>query len=260
MSQPTLGETTAVSVKSVLCTKWENVQSGQDRRAEGSNEKMSEAADLVYRKSCELAILWADASTVDQESAESSLQSFEVTCIALREYCKAHYPCAGPSLLKAVEKGLGDVGDACFEFLKFITSSNQQKQQVHAERGAQLVGVLKEKCKLLSRLPTDNRAAIGRALVKAAATLKDVVREVDELELGGKDGDEADYELEDEADDVVDFDTDFGPEDVKIVDAAKPLMAGSLALAKSIVKAVATGSEPAEEKDLLVLERLNGER
>eukprot|EP00854_Cymbomonas_tetramitiformis_P006539 gene6539-7835_t len=138
---------------------------------------MSEAADLVYRKSCE-----------------------------------------------AVEKGLGDVGDACFEFLKFITSSNQQKQQ---------------------------------ALVKAAATLKDVVREVDELELGGKDGDEADYELEDEADDVVDFDTDFGPEDVKIVDAAKPLMAGSLALAKSIVKAVATGSEPAEEKDLLVLERLN---
>lgn len=223
MSQPTLGETAAESVKSVLCTKWEDVQSGLDTRAEGSKEKMSEAADLVYRKSCELAILWADASTVDQESAESSLQSFE----------------------------------ACFEFLIFITSSNQHKQQVHAERGAQLVGVLKEKCKLLTRLPTDNRAAIGRALVKAAATLKDVVREVDELELGEKDGDEADDELEHEVDDVVDFEMDFGPEDIKIVEAAKPVMAESLALVKCIVKAVATGSEPAEEKQLLALERLN---
>jgi hypothetical protein len=173
---------------------------------------------------------------------------------------------------QAVRAGMAAIGEAAAALVAGACAADAERKSIELPA---LVGVVWEKCQAVERLPRDNRAAVGRALAKAAVQIKDVVREMDEIDTdaaAGKagDGDGDGDSDEDDDDDDLDFDVEFGAytnqghapcavyrymhhinaadgaccaeaEELKVLVSAKPVFATAMALLRSSVRVLAEG-------------------
>mmetsp|Transcript_6190 Transcript_6190/g.12594 ORF Transcript_6190/g.12594 Transcript_6190/m.12594 type:complete len:349 (-) Transcript_6190:102-1148(-) len=221
----------------------------------GGKENIAVAAQAVAKEATKIGILWKEISTIDELSARSSLEAMVVACIGLHSYCENYYRLMGPTLSEAVHSALVRVGDASATLVEAVTASNCKQRD---EDLPQLVGVVWEKCKAMERLPKDNRAAVGRALARTATVMKDIVREINEIdtdvldEEGEDNKDTTEKDEEDFAD--LDFDADFEKEELRVVAAAKPLFPAVVGVVRSMVRELAEGLEPANEEELAAIE------
>mmetsp|Transcript_25968 Transcript_25968/g.43532 ORF Transcript_25968/g.43532 Transcript_25968/m.43532 type:complete len:347 (+) Transcript_25968:203-1243(+) len=230
---------------------------------EGERASIAQASQAIEKQATKIAILWKDISCVDEESAQATLQEMLVGCIALHASGGNTYRIMGPTLSEAVLAALVAVGEACASLVEAVTSPNPKQRE---ENLPQFAGVVWERCKAMEKLPKDNRAAVGRALAKTATLVKDIVREINEIDTD-KDPAEGKEEDDDDEDDNgdcdsdgnpiadLDFDADFDADELRVVAAAKPLFPAVVDVTRSMVRELAEGSEPADEEELALIEK-----
>lgn len=98
----------------------------------------------------------------------------------------------------------------------------------------------------VKKCPGDNRAAVGRALVKAGASVRDAAREVHEIAASAsEDGCAAPSQQADDEDDT-EYDATASASEAVVAYAALPLHNASLAILQPVFRWLLTSAEPAE--------------
>jgi len=119
---------------------------------------------------------------------------------------------------QAVRAGMAEIGEAVAALVTGACGgAHEDNDGAAASALPALVGVVWERCEAVAKLPKDNRAAVGRALAKVAVQMKDVAREMDEIDTsaaaaakGNTGNGESCSDEDDEDDDDLDFDVEFG--------------------------------------------------
>ncbi|XP_054823119.1 uncharacterized protein LOC129321398 isoform X2 [Prosopis cineraria] len=136
---------------------------------------------------------------------------------------------AGPTLSSCIHASVKQVVDSSFRLTKEVVSlygSQGKDQQLSI---SQLVGVVWEACSALKKTPSTNITAIGRGVTQIAVSMKDVLRELNELRP-------------DSSDEVSDNDGELGndlsPEEMKIAQAATVVVSDALSVVKELIRCI----------------------
>lgn len=123
--------------------------------------------------------------------------------------------------------------------------SNNKKQELSIP---QLVGTVWEACSALKKTPATNITAIGRAMTQVAVSMKDVLREMNELKPASSDiGDESSVQESAEgesksqdSDDSFagDLGNDLSPEEMKIARLTTDVVSAILVVTKELIRSI----------------------
>mmetsp|Transcript_28188 Transcript_28188/g.53318 ORF Transcript_28188/g.53318 Transcript_28188/m.53318 type:complete len:334 (-) Transcript_28188:405-1406(-) len=249
------GSKAVETVRSALC---EGNALGSCLDAEPrERETLVNAAAALQHAATKIGMFFKDPEA-EVDGAIASLDALVVSSIALPAFCAAHYRVAGSALTQAVEGCLSSIGEALITLIQAACAP--QNNDAPTDYLIKLIGVVWEKCHLVEKLPKDNRAAIGRAVAKMAVAMKDVDREMDEVDT--EDTVEEEEEEEDDEggsdDDDLDFEVKFGKADMLVFVAAKPVFAAMVGVMRGMVRDIAEGAEPATKEELELLETACG--
>lgn len=124
-----------------------------------------------------------------------------------------------------------------FPNLIFTGSSNKaQKLSI-----PQHVGAVWEACSDLKKTPSTNVTAIGRAMTQIAVSMKDVLREMNELKQADEDvSTKSEDKPNDDDDDECDGDlgNDLSPEEMKIVQLTTNIVSETLVVVKELIRSI----------------------
>ncbi|MBA0566881.1 hypothetical protein Golob_011654 [Gossypium lobatum] len=175
---------------------------------------------------------------------------------------------AGPTLSSSIHESVKHVVDCSFRLMKehvslygkpilFLSelpgSHNKEKKLLMP----QIVGAVWEACSALKKVPPTNVTAIGRAMTQVAVSMKDVLREINELKPASSNpGDETSdntpskAESKPEDDDISDDDlgSDLSPEEMKVAQLAHGVVSETLVVIKELIRTI-TGMLKLETPD-----------
>ncbi|KAL9389584.1 hypothetical protein Peur_018189 [Populus x canadensis] len=111
----------------------------------------------------------------------------------------------------------------------------------------QLVGAVWEACTALKKTPASNITAIGRAMTQVAVSVKDVLREMEELkpvssnqteEASDDDASHAETRLGDNDSLSDDLGNDLSPEEMKVAQSAIGVVSETVVLIKELIRTI----------------------
>lgn len=102
--------------------------------------------------------------------------------------CHGYTVGAGPTLEQTIRNAVKGVLSASLSLLTSAVSFSVKGSSKEEREGAlpAIVGCVWEACGVMKKTPFTNRAAIGRSLAQVATSVKDVLREIGEMQDGGK--------------------------------------------------------------------------
>ncbi|KAL8463444.1 hypothetical protein ACS0TY_033419 [Phlomoides rotata] len=168
---------------------------------------------------------------------------------------------AGPTLSSCVHKIRKQVVDRSFVLLQEAVSSYGSSNNAKKQSIPQHVGAVWEACSALKKTPATNVTAIGRAMTQVAVSMKDVLREMNELKPAAPDPtDDVSTKPGDKSNDDDDsFDGDLGndlsPEEMKIVQLTTSTVSETLVVVKELIRSI-TALLQQESSDAISVESL----
>uniref|UniRef100_A0A061R102 Cyclin-D1-binding protein 1-like N-terminal domain-containing protein n=1 Tax=Tetraselmis sp. GSL018 TaxID=582737 RepID=A0A061R102_9CHLO len=216
-------------------TSSENVPvSGKEIRKE-----LNEAASALRMKATSVGLLWADPSNKPKlQEASSLLSEYEQTVARICNLCLRVLSGAGKSLRASILGFAKALVEASTRLLGVLEDGSMHGQLTT------LTGVVWEACDAAKTLPTDNKAAINRRLTQAAKSVKDAVREANEMKDSWKpsgvgeddEGDEPDFQAGSDDEDL-DFEAEaLSAEETAVAEAAVQLASRLLDALKALLK------------------------
>ncbi|KAH9619587.1 hypothetical protein KSS87_022463, partial [Heliosperma pusillum] len=146
---------------------------------------------------------------------------------------------AGPTLTSNVHASIKQAVDCSFMLWKECVSSYGSRDKELKLNVPQRVGTVWEACSALKKTPATNIVAIGRAMTQVAVSMKDVLREMKELEPSSSEpADGADDDDDDGDDD--DFGKDLSPEEMKIAILATQIVSEVVTVIKELIRSITT--------------------
>ncbi|MBA0866953.1 hypothetical protein Goshw_025968 [Gossypium schwendimanii] len=222
-------------------------------------EQVSKQATIVIASSACLTagMLWNGESPQAKEVEENVNSYFNV----LQGFLLLSHGStvgAGPTLSSSIHESVKHVVDCSFRLMKehvslYAGSHNKEKKLSMP----QLVGAVWEACSALKKVPPTNVTAIGRAMTQVAVSMKDVLREINELKPASSNpGDETSdntpskAESKPEDDDISDDDlgSDLSPEEMKVAQLAHGVVSETLVVIKELIRTI-TGMLKLETPD-----------
>lgn len=254
------GRAAAASVRVAAGAQWPS-EDGSSARS-----SLAERARLVETAATRAAVLAKEGGGGAAVVSDGLLATLEQAAVG---YCAgAGAGCArgaGTALKAALRQHAAALASAVAELCEAATADD-------AARCSAACGKVWERCREAAKLPADNRVAVGRALARAGAGLKDVLREADEMlaaaEEGGAGGvapgegeaDDDDDELDD--DDDLDLDDTLDAGEAELARAARPVLEAAVGLLRATIRAITVSTEPTTEDGVaaadVVLESMKG--
>lgn len=153
---------------------------------------------------------------------------------------------AGPTLSSNIHSSIKQVVDCSFLLWRECVASYGSHGSEKKCSVPKLAGTVWEACSALKKTPATNIVAIGRAMTQVAVSMKDVLREMKELEPCSSDPtDEAESQepenttdAEDEDEDDDDFGKNLSPEEMKVANLAIELVSEALVLIKELIRSI----------------------
>ncbi|XP_039003604.1 uncharacterized protein LOC120130442 [Hibiscus syriacus] len=164
---------------------------------------------------------------------------------------------AGPTLSSSIHESVKHVVDCSFRLMKEHVSLYGSRNEEKKLSMPQFVGAVWEACSALKKVPSTNVIAIGRAMTQVAVSVKDVVREMNELKPASSDLGNGTYddtpskaESKPEDDDLSDddLDSDLSPEEMKVAQLAQGVVSETLVVIKELIRTI-TGMLKLETPD-----------
>ncbi|KAL2904778.1 Cyclin-D1-binding protein 1-like protein [Bienertia sinuspersici] len=151
---------------------------------------------------------------------------------------------AGPTLSSYIHSSIKQVVDCSFLLWRECVASYDFQGSEQKCSVPQLTGTVWEACSAVKKTPATNIVAVGRAMTKIAVSMKDVLREMKELELcSSEPTDEpesnalegtTDFDLEDDDE----FGKDLSPEEKKIAQLAIGIVSEAITFIKELIRAI----------------------
>nr|KJB61139.1 hypothetical protein B456_009G342800 [Gossypium raimondii] len=154
---------------------------------------------------------------------------------------------AGPTLSSSIHESVKHVVDCSFRLMKEHVSLYGSHNKEKKLSISQIVGAVWEACSALKKVPPTNVTAIGRAMTQVAVSMKDVLREINELKPASSNpGDETSdntpskAESKPEDDDISDDDlgSDLSPEEMKVAQLAHGVVSETLVVIKELIRTI----------------------
>ncbi|PPS18403.1 hypothetical protein GOBAR_AA02168 [Gossypium barbadense] len=142
---------------------------------------------------------------------------------------------AGPTLSSSIHESVKHVVDCSFRLMKehvslytlqylcsMLAGSHNKEKKLSMP---QIVGAVWEACSALKKVPPTNVTAIGRAMTQVAVSMKDVLREINELKPASSNpGDETC--------------SDLSPEEMKVAQLAHGVVSETLVVIKELIRTI----------------------
>lgn len=156
---------------------------------------------------------------------------------------------AGPTLSSSIHASIKNVVDCSFKlWCECVSSYGSQEEQKHAI--PPLVGTVWDACSALKKTPATNITAIGREMTRVAVSIKDVLREMKELEPSPSDATNEVSEsdkgegqahgsgISDDDDDDNDLGKDLSPEEMKVAQLAIGVVSEVVNVVKELIRSI----------------------
>ncbi|GMI90122.1 hypothetical protein like AT1G22970 [Hibiscus trionum] len=213
--------------------------------------------DQVSKQATIAGMLW-NGESPDAKQVEETMNSFFNVLQGFLLLSHGSTVGAGPTLSSTIHESIKHVVDCSFRLMKehvslYAGSRNKEKKLSIP----QFVGAVWEACSALKKVPATNVIAIGRAMTQVAVSVKDVLREMNELkpassdlENGTSDDTPSKAESNPEDDDLSDDDlgSDLSPEEMKVAQLAQGVVSETLAVIKELIRTI-TGMLKLETPD-----------
>ncbi|MBA0776275.1 hypothetical protein Gotri_011289 [Gossypium trilobum] len=222
-------------------------------------EQVSKQATIVIASSAYLTagMLW-NGESPQAKAVEENVNSYFNVLQGFLLLSHGSTVGAGPTLSSSIHESVKHVVDCSFRLMKehvslYAGSHNKEKKLSMP----QIVGAVWEACSALKKVPPTNVTAIGRAMTQVAVSMKDVLREINELKPASSNpGDETSdntpskAERKPEDDDISDDDlgSDLSPEEMKVAQLAHGVVSETLVVIKELIRTI-TGMLKLETPD-----------
>ncbi|KAM1214417.1 hypothetical protein ACFX2I_010959 [Malus domestica] len=235
-----------------------------DQTAPSTLEKVSWAevikmGDQVYKQATIFGMLWTGGETPQVRALEENMVSYFNTLQGFLLLSHGSTVGAGPTLASCVHTSVRQVVDTSFKLWKESISLYGARNNDGKLSIPQWVGAVWEACSALKMTPATNITAIGRAMTKVAVSVKDVLREMNELKPASSDPtDESsiepstEAEIEPDDDEILsdgDLGNDLSPEEMRVSQLAIAVVSEALVVIKELIRTIS---------GLLKLENPNG--
>ncbi|KAK9750346.1 hypothetical protein RND81_02G189600 [Saponaria officinalis] len=155
---------------------------------------------------------------------------------------------AGPTLTSNIHASIKQAVDCSFMLWRESVSYYGSRTNELKLKVPQRVGTVWEACSALKKTPATNIVAIGRAMTQVAVSMKDVLREMKELQPCSSDekSETESQNLEesisaaenDDGDDDDDFGKDLTPEEMKIANLAIQIVSEIVLVIKELIRSI----------------------
>ncbi|GJP45625.1 hypothetical protein CLOM_g4989 [Closterium sp. NIES-68] len=142
-------------------------------------DDVAKAADNLVKQAVKVGIFWANSSPPKAAEAVPLLSGFHdsfVASLLLLHACSSGAAATWHAAIRSAAESVVSAASALLDTALTTSNANQRAQRLPRQ-----VGVLQSACTALKKLPGSNEAAVGRALVTVAASMKDVARELGEM-------------------------------------------------------------------------------
>lgn len=197
-------------------------------------------------------------------------ENIKVFCDSLQGFlllCHGSTVGAGPTLLNAIRFSAKQVVDSSLQLLSKAISLCEVPDTERKTIIPQLAGCVWEACNALKKTPTTNSTAIGRNLTQVAASVKDVIREMQELkeaevpiENGGARSmlenrveDDVGDRLDTESSCSLEIDDKLSREEMEIAKSVKGFICSILKVLKELLYIITDISKRLKDNDTIYL-------
>ncbi|KAG9135946.1 hypothetical protein Leryth_024551 [Lithospermum erythrorhizon] len=225
-----------------------------DQKAPSTVEKVSwkdviQMGEQLSKQATMVGVLWT-GETPEVKVLEENMASYFNILQGFLLISHGSSVRAGPTLSSCIHLSVKQVVDGSFTLLKEAISSYGSHSKTEKVPIPQLVGTVWEACSALKKTPSTNITAIGRAMTQVAVSMKDVLREMNELKPASSDiSDEASAEASqvkennpNDSDDSLceDLGNDLSPEEMKIAELTTAVVSGTLGVVKELIRSITT--------------------
>ncbi|CAN4124908.1 unnamed protein product [Withania somnifera] len=219
-----------------------------NERASSSLEKVSwkeviQMGEQLYKQATMVGMLWTGEAP-EVKALEENMASYFNMLQGLLLLSHSSVAGAGPTLSSCIHASVKQVVDSSFMLMKESVSSYGSNNKKQILSIPQLVGTVWEACSALKKTPATNITAIGRAMTQVAVSMKDVLREMNELKPASSDvGDESSAKGESKSQDsddsfAGDLGNDLSPEEMKIACLTTDVVSATLVVIKELIRSI----------------------
>lgn len=220
-----------------------------------SKQELQTLTDGLKLEASKIGLVWG-SNTPSRAEAESLLAALEQRHSQLLTLlCRAGFR-AGPTLLHSLQSAATPVTAACVQLLKFVASEHPNQD----DEAAVQTGRVWAACDAVSTTALDNKTAIGRKLLHMSRSIKDNIREVQEvISDSGSHAHMQEQSHDTYQDSDVDLDCEteaLGPVEVATAEASLGLIQTVLDVLKLLVRIILTEKDVSGETNLVDWESL----
>ncbi|CAG7904340.1 unnamed protein product, partial [Brassica rapa] len=181
-------------------------------------------SDHLSRQATIVGMLWT-GEPPEAEALKETMESYYNTLQGFLLLCHGSMVGAGPTLSSSIQASVKQIVDSSFKLLHGSVS---------------LYGAVWEACSNLKKIPTTNIKAIGRAMTQVAVSVKDVLREMQELKPASAcSSPEHDVSVNSDEDDD-DLGDDLSPEELEVAALVADVVSDTLIVVKELIRAIAS--------------------
>lgn len=209
-------------------------------------KEVIQMGEQLYKQATMVGMLWTGEAP-EVKALEENMTSYFNMLQGLLLLSHSSTVGAGPTLSSCIHASIKQVVDSSFMLMKESVSSygSNKKQKLSIP---QLVGTVWEACSALKKTPATNIIAIGRAMTQVAVSMKDVLREMNELKPASSDvGDESSVQdsaegerKSQDSDDSFggDLGNDLSPEEMEIARLTTDVVSATLVVIKELIRSI----------------------
>ncbi|KAJ7943070.1 Cyclin-D1-binding protein [Quillaja saponaria] len=222
-----------------------------DQTASSSLEKVGwedviKMGDQVSRQATTVGMVWT-GEIPDARAIEENISAYFNVLQGFLLLSHGSTVGAGPTLFSSIVASVKQIVDSSFRLMTESLSlygSNIKDRKLSVP---QLVGAVWEACSALKKTPGTNIIAIGRAMTQVAVSLKDVLREMNELKPASSDpigeaydrtNAETDCEPQDDNSTECDLGSDLSPDEMKVAQLAISVVSDTLSVVKELIRLI----------------------
>ncbi|KAJ7954176.1 Cyclin-D1-binding protein [Quillaja saponaria] len=222
-----------------------------EKTASSSLDKVSwdeviKMGDQVSKQATIVGMLWT-GETPEARSIEENMAAYFNMLQGFLLLSHGSTVGAGPTLSTSILASVKQVVDSSFRLMTEPVSFYESNMKDRKLSVPQLVGAVWEACAALKKTPATNIIAIGRAMTQVAVSMKDVLREMNELkpassdpidEASEKTHTETDSEAHDDNSSKGDLGNDLSPEEMKVAQLAIAVVSDALSVVKELIRSI----------------------
>ncbi|KAL1189948.1 hypothetical protein V5N11_012708 [Cardamine amara subsp. amara] len=205
-------------------------------------------SDYLSKQATIVGMLWTGGEPPKAEALKEAMESYFNALQGFLLHCHGSMTDAGPTLSSSIHASVKQIVDSSFRLLKGSVSLHEESYEKGKKSSIpQLTGAVWEACFNLKKVPATNIKAIGRAMTQVTVSMKDVLREMEELkpacsspehddvsenpECGTPNSDEDD-------DDEDDLGDDLSLEELEVAKMVADVVSETLMVIKELIRVV----------------------